>query len=411
MNDLQPNPDSASRVVASEDLRLRTRLIQGAGTIGLLGGVARPLGCRRALMVTDPGIVAAGHVARAVKSLSDAGLEVEVFDGARENPSTVEVELAVATARRFRPDLLIGLGGGSSLDTAKGANFILAGGGSMQDYWGTGKGRGTFLPLIGIPTTAGTGSELQSYALISDARTKVKMACGDPLAACVAAILDPELTLTQPAAITALTGIDAISHAIESWVCTRRNPFSAMFSREAFRLLARAFRSVLERPDDLAARTDMQLGAAWAGAAIENSMLGAAHAMANPLTARFGMVHGQAVGITLPAVIRFNSRAVDGWYRELLLEIGLDLEPGRAAGPKLAEWMMGLVSESGLATDLSGLELTDAAIAGMADEAARQWTAGFNPLPVDAAAFRELYRSLTSPSGATRRSSDTTGLN
>ncbi len=395
MNDLPSKQEPAKRVVAGEELRLRTRMIQGAGAVNWVGGLAHQLGCKRALIVTDPGIVAAGHVAKALDSLSKVGLATAVFDGATENPTTDQVDQAVAAATEFGPDLLVGLGGGSSLDTAKGANFILAGGGEMRDYWGTGKGRGTFLPLIGIPTTAGTGSEMQSYALISDARTKAKMACGDPQAACVAAILDPELTLTQPAVVTAVTGIDAISHAIETWVCSRRNPFSAIFSREAFRLLAKAFPRVLGQPDNLDARSKMQLGAAWAGAAIENSMLGAAHAMANPLTARFGMVHGQAVGITLPFVIRFNARLVEGQYRELLAEAAIEPAAGMSTGAALADWVTEQVGKAGLETGLSGLELDEETIAGMAEEAVQQWTAGFNPVPVDAADFRELYRAAS----------------
>jgi hypothetical protein len=139
--------------------------------------------------------------------------------------------------------------------------------------------------MIGVPTTAGTGSETQSFALISDAKTHVKMACGDKKAACRIALLDPELTVTQPPRVTALTGIDALSHALETFVTSRRNPVSLAFSREAWRLLAGNLARVLENPHDLEARGSMLLGASFAGLAIENSMLGAAHALANPLTA------------------------------------------------------------------------------------------------------------------------------
>src|SRR5690606_489408 len=145
------------------------------------------------------------------------------------------------------------------------------------------------------PTTAGTGSEAQSFALISDAQTHVKMACGDPKAACRVALLDPTLTLTQPPQVTALTGIDAIAHALETYVTKRRNSISIAFSREAWRLLQANFIRVLQEPNDLEARGAMQLGACFAGMAIENSMLGATHALANPLTAEYGVPHGQAI--------------------------------------------------------------------------------------------------------------------
>ena len=138
-----------------------------------------------------------------------------------------------------------------------------------------GKATKPMLPMIAVPTTSGTGSEMQSFALISDAKTHVKMACGDKKASCRVAILDPELTLTQPAQVTSLTGIDAVSHAVETCVTKRRNPVSVQYSKEAWRLLEANFETVLQNPDDLEARAAMQLGAAYSGVAIENSMLGA----------------------------------------------------------------------------------------------------------------------------------------
>ena len=149
-----------------------------------------------------------------------------------------DVEPGVRLARRYEPELLVGLGGGSSMDCAKGINFVYTNGGEMQDYWGVGKASQPMLPMIAVPTTAGTGSETQSFALISDAETHVKMACGDKKASFRVAMLDPELTLTQPPQVTALTGIDAIAHALETYVTTRRNWISLFYSREAWRLLS-----------------------------------------------------------------------------------------------------------------------------------------------------------------------------
>ena len=174
------------------------------------------------------------------------------------------------------------------------------------------------LPMIAVPTTAGTGSETQSFALISDAKTHVKMACGDKKASFRVALLDPELTLTQPPRVTALTGIDAVAHALESYVARTRNSASMAFSREAWLLLGGNFCACDCRTDKLNARSGMQLGASFAGLAIENSMLGAAHALANPLTAKFSIAHGQAVGMMLPHVIRFNGEEFGNLYFELL---------------------------------------------------------------------------------------------
>ena len=196
------------------------------------------------------------------------------------------------------------------MDCCKGINFVYSCGGTIHDYHGVGKATCDMLPMIAIPTTAGTGSEAQSFALISDAKTHTKMACGDPRAACRIAILDPELTLTQPTNVSALTGIDAISHAVETYVTKRRNVISTTYSRRSFGMLARGFSRVLEQPDDLEARSCMQLGAFLAGMAIETSMLGAAHACANPLTAKYQITHGLAVSLMLPHVIELNSKKV-----------------------------------------------------------------------------------------------------
>ena len=201
------------------------------------------------LLVTDPGIVDAGHVrARPLESSRPPELSVTIFDGVRENPTTRDVDDCVEVARDVRTDLIIGLGGGSSMDTAKGCNFILTNGGRMQDYWGVGKATKPMLPLIAIPTTAGTGSECQSFALIADEETHQKMACGDPKAAPRVAILDPELTVSQPRQVTACTGIDAIAHAVETAVTKKRNALSSMYSREAFRLTAANLERVFRSP-------------------------------------------------------------------------------------------------------------------------------------------------------------------
>ena len=364
------------------DFQPRTRTVFGPGVVDRLGTLARPLG-KRVLLVTDPGIVAAGHLEPALLSLQSAGLDVAVFDDVEANPTTAHVRHGVQAARDHGADLLVGLGGGSAMDAAKGINFVLCGGGEMKDYWGVGKATADMLPMVAVPTTAGTGSEAQSFALISDEHTHAKMACGDPKAACAVALLDPRLTVSQPAAVSATVGIDAIAHALESYVCTRRNPFSAMFAARAWKLLAGSFERVLDDPHDLEARGDMQLGAHFAGAAIENSMLGATHSLANPLTARHGTTHGVAIGVLLPHVIGFNARAVDGLYHEL----------AAGGGAELADTVRRFVRRAGLPTTLAAAGVPDPDVAALADEAAAQWTAQFNPRAVDADALAGLYRA------------------
>jgi len=353
----------------------------GPGSIESLGGLARELGGSRVLVVTDSGVRAAGYAERAVRVLAGEGIEASVFDQVSENPTTTDVEAGRSFAAKQRIDLLVGLGGGSAMDCAKGINFLLTNGGCMEDYLGFGKATRPLLPSIGVPTTAGTGSEAQSYALISQAGTHRKMACGDRKARFREVILDPDLTATAPQRVRAAAGIDAVSHAVESFVCTRANPVSQMFAREAWRLLERSFDVASQGPNRLG---DMLIGAHLAGAAIEVSMLGAAHACANPLTARFGVVHGVAIGLMLPHVVRFNGAVAAGLYRELS-GVSVEALAGRIEDLRIAAGLPERLREA------VGQDLDRQTLRELAGDAARQWTARFNPRPVEAEDLYRLY--------------------
>ncbi len=379
------------------DFPSRTRLVFGAGVVTQVGAIARELGAKKILLVTDAGIVAAGHAGQVIASLEAAGLRVAVFDQARENPTTRCVTECVAAAQAAGIDFIIGLGGGSSMDTAKGCNFILTNGGQMKDYWGVGKATQPMLPFIAIPTTAGTGSEMQSAALIADETTHQKMACLDPKCAACVAILDPELTVSQPPRVTACTGIDAIAHAVETAVTTKRTELSQQLSTEAFKLCMAAFPRVMQTPTDREARAQMQLGAAYAGAAIENSMLGAAHAAANPLTAHFGIAHGHAVGLMLPHVVRFNAEEAEvrSLYAQLSAVAGIS-SPGVSpadAVELLARRLEALLGFAMLPARLTKCGVEANRVTDLAAEAAKQWTAGFNPRPIAAEDFVRLYEA------------------
>lgn len=393
-----PHLPTGSHFVGSSaafDFTSRTRLVFGAGALSQLGQLAREYGGTRVLLVTDAGIAKAGHADKACESLQSAGLKVALFDGTEENPTTRCVARALEIAQRNSIDFLVGLGGGSSMDTAKGCNFLYTNGGEIKDYWGAGKATKPMLPLIAIPTTAGTGSECQSYALISDEKTHAKMACGDPKAAARVALLDPLLTVSQPRRVTACTGIDTLAHAVETAVTKKRNPLSLMFSEEAFKLCVVNLPLVLEDPSHLEARGKMLLAAAFAGTAIENSMLGAAHSMANPLTAHFNIVHGEAVGVVLPAVVRFNAAdpAAKLAYAELAsapelacVSAGVD-----QAVDALVARIESLLNQAGMARSLADLKVDSKSISTMAKEAHAQWTRNFNPREVSVADFEALY--------------------
>ena len=374
------------------DYHPRTRVVFGPGSLARLGRLVAELGGRRVLLVTDSGLRDVGYESRATTLLREADLEPIVFADVRPSPTTEDVERGTAFARAEQVDFIVGLGGGSCQDCAKGINFLLTNGGRMEDYWGSEKAKHPLLPLIAVPTTAGTGSEAQSYAVISQAVTHVKMACGDKKAAPRVAILDPELTLTMPAAVTAVTGIDAISHAVESHVTRQRTPVSAEFSRRAWRLLHAAFPQVLATPKDLSARGAMLLGAHYAGTAIENSMLGATHALANPLSARFGLTHGIVIGILLPHVIRYNAPVCGALYAELEADAGWP--KSESPGIALAGWIEKQVAIAGSPTSLKACELirTDEMLHELAADAATQWTGRANPRLCAPSDFASLYR-------------------
>jgi alcohol dehydrogenase len=367
------------------EFHARTRVVFGPGEISRVGTLAAELG-RRALLVADPGIAAAGHSMRVRGALEAAGIEVVVFHDFGENPDSVMVARGRDVAAPHGVDLIVAVGGGSSLDCAKGINFVLTNGGTVPDYQGYGKATKPMLPMLAVPTTAGTGSEAQSYAVLSDAETHTKMACGAPGAAFRIALLDPELTVTAQPSVTAASGIDAVSHAVETWVTTRRSPMSDVFAREGWRLLSGAFVRVMTTPDDIEARGAMQLGAFYAGMAIEQSMLGATHACANPLTKRYGTIHGVAISLLLPHVVRWNSRVVADRYAELAGVRGETRRP-----ELLVARIEDLIAAGGFPGGLAAAGVPERDLPALATEAAEQWTGTFNPRKFDVAGALEIY--------------------
>ena len=395
-------------------------VFSGPGALDSLGEVAGRCGFSRPLVTSDSGIAEAGILDRALRSLAEAGLRAAAFTDFGENPSESEVERGREAAIRSGADSLIGLGGGSSLDVAKGVGFLLAGGGRMEDYRGYDRVGKPLPPMIGAPTTAGTGSEAQSYALISRDRDHRKLACGAPSALFRAVVHDPTLLPSAPLEVRAAAGFDALAHAVETAVSTGRTEASAVLSRSAFALLISSFPEVVraggaenglppdtaaEREDDESPWARMQRGAFFAGAAIERSMLGAAHALANPLTRQYGLSHGRALARTLPAVVRWNAEVdeADAAYAGLLAA-GRTASNGRGpgevpngsthegAGGALAAWIEESAAAGGL-LEGDGDRFSGTALAVLAAEAAEEWTGRFNPRPFAEEGALTLYRA------------------
>lgn len=361
------------------------------GPVAGLGARVGQVGLGRVLVVTDRGVSEAGHADRVCVSLREAGLTVVRFEEARPDPTHEDAARCAEVARSFAAEGLVAVGGGSCVDTAKAAGFLLTNGGRMEDYRGFGVATRPLPPLFAVPTTAGAGSEVQSFALISRAVDHAKLACGAATAMPRLAWLDPELTLSTPRQVTITAGLDALTHAIETAVSRVSTPDSRAHAvGAARRLWAGLDRSIVD-PNDLEARTNTLIGATMAGQAIEASMLGAAHALANPLTARFGLAHGLAVGWMLPKVVCFNQELpeIADRYSMLAAAMNLDGRLGQALEAALDRW--GVASE--VTAACAGWSSAREALVA---EALEQWTGSFNPRPLDPEGVRGLYAAALS---------------
>jgi len=352
------------------DFRPRTRILFGAGEFARLGEVAREQNATRCLVLADQSMVDAGHAQEAVRSLKARRMDVFAFHDFAPPATVAMVEAAREYAAPHAVNLVVGLGDGNALDFAKAVNVVVTNGSSIRDYWGYGNVPRPLLPMIAVPTVAGTGREAQGSAVITDPDTQSKMICGDPKMFFRTAILDPKLTLAQPIPATASSGYEAISQAVETLLSTRRTPISECFSREAWRLLNAGFERVLRAQQDLEARSAMLLGAHYAGLANEYAALGPAHACAQPLAENFKMSPGAAIALVLAPVL--------AWMDE-----GADLAPRLRVLADLAE----------LPSCLRDASVPEQALPRLAEEAAAQWTGRFSSRHFDAEAALEIYRA------------------
>ena len=293
------------------------RIINGAGTALELADECRRLGVTRPLLVTDPGLVAIGLVQPVVAALADAGLPPLVFDQVREDPPEATVLAATELARTGEVDGVIAVGGGSSMDVAKVVAVLLGGTQSLPELYGVGQVTGSRLPLLLVPTTAGTGSEVTPVAVITTGET-TKAGISSPVLLPDVAVLDAALTLGLPPAVTAMTGVDAMVHAIEAYTSRhKKNPLSDNLAVNALRLLSRNIRTAVREGGNQQARAEMLLGACLAGQAFANAPVAAVHALAYPLGGHYHIPHGLSNSLVLPTVLEFNAPSACELYAEL----------------------------------------------------------------------------------------------
>lgn len=302
--------------------QLPTRIEFGHGVSGCVGDEAKSLGGTRALVVTDPGVEAAGLVEPIVARLTGAGLATVVFDEVAPNPRDASVDLGAKLAASEGCDVLVAVGGGSPMDTAKAIGVIATHGGKVQDYEGLGLVQKPITPLIAIPTTSGTGSEVTFWAVITDTTRSFKMSVGSPLCAARVALVDPDLTTGLPASVTAYTGVDALTHAVEGYTSTLSEPLTDSLAVSAIRLIARSLRQAYANGANLDARYDMSLASLLAGVAFGNSDIAGVHCMGEAIGGLYDTPHGVAMAIYLPVVAEFSCIAVPEKYAVVAEALG-----------------------------------------------------------------------------------------
>ena len=370
-------------------------LRMGAGLAGELGQITRPICGDRVLLVTDPGMMATGLVQQATDCLRAAGVEVTLFDQVQADPPEEIVLRAAQYARRATG--VIGFGGGSSLDVAKLAALLAASNQPLVEAYGIGNAQGPRLPLVLVPTTAGTGSEVTPISIVTTGASE-KMGVVSPLLLPDLALLDPELTLGLPAHVTAATGIDAMVHAIEAYasVNANNNPISRALAVEALGLMGRMLLRAVQKPDDLEARTGMLLGSMLAGQAFANSPVAAVHALAYPIGGHYKVPHGLSNALVLPHVLRFNAQVAPEAYAELLPHVFPDLPAMNVAeaAMKFAQGMADLSQACGLEQGLREMGIAREVLPKLARDAMNQTRLLVNnPRPVDEAAAMQIYEA------------------
>jgi alcohol dehydrogenase len=355
---------------------------------GLIDGAAR------CLLVADPGLHAPGWVGLTVGSLRRAGADVVLWDDVHPDPSEADAERAAAALRATDAEVVVALGGGSAIDTAKAAIMLRALGGRMRDHRGAGAAVGALLPLVVAPSTAGTGSECQSFTLITRDEDHAKMACGHPGLMPSSVLLDADLLGTCPRSVRVTAGLDAWGHALEALVSTASTPAASRAAHAAAVWLWRSLPSFVEGSETRSQRAELLRAAALAGAAIEGGMLGAAHALANPLSARFGLAHGAAVGLMLPHVLAWNmANNHDASERYAALAAELGAGDARALVASTAAW-----AATWGVPSLSSAGAGPAHLPALAEDALQQWTGRFNPVRLDLGAATSLYAAALAAS-------------
>src|SRR4051794_4151918 len=382
---------------ATIELHLPQDLVIGGGSFGGPAGAGGGVGLRRPVVVPGPFLVGGGPAGPLVERLRSARLDVATFGDVQPDPTLANVRGALEALRAHEADGVVAIGGGSPMDTAKAAAVAFVNEGDVRDYAGYGQGPGPGLPLIAVPTTAGTGSEVTRVAVITDTERDVKMMMLDGHLMARVAISDYKLTISTPAALTSWVGVDSLTHAIEAYVSKKATVLTDMLALKAARLIGAHMRRVVENPDDEEGREAMMLGATLAGAAFSNASVALVHGMSRPIGAHFHLPHGLSNALLLPTVTRFSVAGAPERYATVAREMDLaDAEDSdEVACERLVEELEALNADLGIPS-LSGAEVDrehfERVVQDMAQAALDSGSPGFNPQPATKEEIVELYR-------------------
>ena len=374
---------------------LPSNLIFGVGVVEQVGEKTKEFGKRKALIITDQGIVKAGLLEKVLTPLEQAGVKAQVFDQIEPNPHDHTVIKAFEFGKKKECELIIGLGGGSSMDAAKAVGVLMTNPGSLQDYLRGTAVKNSLPPLIAIPTTSGTGSEVTRFSVVTDTERSFKAGMASPFLLPRVAMVDPSLMESMPASLAAATGMDALTHAIETFVSVDSQPFSDALALHAIRLIGTYLRPSVANGSNREARSQMAIASTLAGVAFSNAGVGLVHAMAHPLGGRFDVPHGVANAILLPLVIRFNLIACLEKFGQVAQALGEKVEELSAvdAGKKAVEAVMQLSADIGIPDHLSEVSVKVEGVPQMAADAMNMKRAiGCNPRMVKQEEIEKLYR-------------------
>ncbi|MFM9107219.1 MAG: iron-containing alcohol dehydrogenase [Chloroflexota bacterium] len=371
-----------------------TRVRFGFGVSALAGEEARSLGGTRALVVTDPGVRGAGLLDGVLASLAAAGVASHVHDRVSGNPRDHECVAAADAGRAFGAQVVVAVGGGSPMDAAKTAAALLTNGGSPQDWEAPALLREDPLPIIAIPTTSGTGSEVTFYAVVTDTARRFKMSLLDTRIAPRVALVDPDLTMTMPPPVTASTGMDALTHAVEAFTGNLANPMADALAKEAIRLIAIHLAGAVRDGSNREARSGMMMASLLAGMAFGNTDVAAVHCLAEAIGGRYDTPHGVANSVFLPHVFAHNAEAFPARHAEVAAALGLDADgiPDEAAAVRAAGFIADLSREVGIPSlrALPGVDPVD--FPALAEAAKRNVSDPSNRRPYEVADYLLMLR-------------------